>query len=132
MVYIFKKYLLHILLLVLIFSCSTLNADVYGGGNWETIGIGNLPCKEFNSNAQNSDHKEIASMWVSGYLTGINFTSQDVYDISNAEDIYMLTRSLIINCEAYPDKTLSEIATEMVYKRYQGKNYIPAKNKENK
>lgn len=117
--------------LALAFSCTTLHAEVYGGGYWETIGIGNMPCDVLLSNTQNTDYKEVVSVWVSGLLTGVNFTSQDVYDITEGEDIYMLTEALIAECEAHLDKTLSDIATEMVYTRYQGNKFVPAKDEKN-
>lgn len=117
--------------LALAFSCATLHAEVYGGGYWETIGIGNMPCDVVLSNTQNTDYKEVISVWISGFMTGVNFTSQDVYDITEGKDIYMLTEALIVECEVNLDKTLSDIATEMVYTRYQGNKFFPAKDKRN-
>ena len=121
-----KLFLFCVLLFKLV--CASLHAEIYGGGYWETIGIGNMPCEVLLSNSQNTDYKEVISVWVSGFLTGVNYTSHDVYDITNGEDIYMLTDALIVKCEKHPDKTLSDLVTEVVYSRYHGNEFVPAKD----
>ena len=117
------------LLLTFIFSLYMLKpvsvvADVYGGGFWEAMGLGNMQCKVYIANI-NDDmaYKELGAVWLSGFMSGVNFTSTDVYDITKGEDIYALTEQVIKKCEKQPDKLISDFATEMVYKRYQEKKY---------
>lgn len=118
--------------IMLVFYCTSLNAEIYGGGYWETIGIGNMPCNVLLSNNQNTDYKEVASVWVSGFLTGVNFSSKNIYDITKGKDIYLLTNKLISDCKIFPDKTLSDIVTEWAYKKYQEQDYTPANKTKNK
>jgi len=63
-------------------------------------------------------------------MSGVNFTSEDVYDITWNEDLYVLTDLVIKRCGEQPEKFLSDIATEMVYQRYQDKNYTPSESKQ--
>ena len=70
----------------------------------------------------------MGAVWLSGFMSGVNFTSSDVYDITWGEDIYVLTELVISRCKLQPEKLLSDIATEIVYTRYQDKNYTPVKD----
>ena len=65
-------------------------------------------------------------------MSGVNFTSEDVYDITWGEDLYVLTDLVITRCSENPIKLLSDVATEIVYKRYQDKNYSATKDIEAK
>ena len=127
-----RKYLFFIVVFVLAINSSSVNADVYGGGFWEAIGLGNMPCQEFTSKSEESGYKELGAVWLSGFMSGVNFTSSDVYDITWGEDIYVLTDLVIKRCEEHPDKLLSDIATQIVYKRYQDKNFTATKDLEDK
>ena len=119
-------------LLMAYFMCATnAKAEVYGGGYWETIGLGNVPCKVFLTKTEDEAYKELGAIWLSGLMSGINFTSSDVYDITKGEDIYILTELIITRCKLYPERLLSDIATAMVYTRYQDKNYTAAKDTKN-
>jgi hypothetical protein len=111
---------------------STAIAEVYGDGYWEAIGLGNMPCDEFLSKSENAGYKELGAVWLSGFMSGVNFTSSDIYDITWGEDIYVLTELVISRCKLQPEKLLSDMATEIVYKRYQDKNYTSIKDVENK
>ncbi|MCZ6565668.1 MAG: hypothetical protein O6852_05985 [Gammaproteobacteria bacterium] len=111
---------------------STAIAEVYGDGYWEAIGLGNMPCDEFLSKSENAGYKELGAVWLSGFMSGVNFTSSDIYDITWGEDIYVLTELVISRCKLQPGKLLSDMATEIVYKRYQDKNYTSIKDVENK
>jgi len=98
-------------------------ADVYGGGYWEIIGLGNMSCEELSAKAEDESYRELTAVWLSGFMSGVNFTSEDVYDITWGEDVYVL-RDLIINgCKQQPAKALADIASEIVYQRYEDKNY---------
>ncbi len=98
-------------------------AEVYGGGPWEAIGLGNMPCSEFIIKADEKGYKELGAIWLSGFMSGVNFTSEDVYDITWGEDLYVLTDLLTKRCTENPDELVSDIATDMVYKRYKNKNF---------
>ena len=126
------KHLFFIVVFVFVIKSNSVNADVYGGGFWEAIGLGNMPCKEFTSKSEESGYKELAAVWLSGFMSGVNFTSSDVYDITWGEDIYVLTDLVIKRCGEHPDKLLSDIATQIVYKRYQDKNFTATKDLEDK
>ncbi len=118
-----------ILFLILILSSSKISlAEVYGGGYWETIGMGNMSCAEFIEKAEESSYKELGAVWLSGFMSGINFTSSDVYDITWGEDIYVLTDLVITYCKEQPKRLFSDVATEIVYLRYKDKNYTSVKD----
>lgn len=106
-------------------------ADVYGGGYWEAIGLGNMPCEEFTAKTKDESYRELGAVWLSGFMSGVNFTSEDVYDITWGEDLYVLTDLVIKRCSENPQKLLSDIATEMVYQRYQDKNFSATKDVKN-
>jgi len=110
---------------------TTVIAEVYGGGYWEAIGLGNMPCEEFLPKSEDAAYKEISAVWLSGFMSGVNFTSSDVYDISWGEDMYVLTELVLMRCKQQPEKRLSDIVTEMVYIRYQDKNYTATKDVKN-
>ena len=120
--------------LFLMLLCSAyvldLSADVYGGGNWEAIGLGNMLCEEFVSKTKEEGYRELGAVWLSGFMSGVNFTSEDIYDITWGEDLYVLTDLVIKRCEGNPEKYLSDIATEMVYKRYKDNNFSATKDVE--
>ncbi|MEM7400375.1 MAG: HdeA/HdeB family chaperone [Pseudomonadota bacterium] len=103
-------------------------AEVYGGGYWEAIGLGNIQCSEFSERTKDEAHKELGAVWLSGFMSGVNFSSKNVYDITWGEDIYVLTDLLIKHCNDNPEKYLSDIATQMVYNRYKDKNYSATKD----
>lgn len=109
--------------LVLSFQLSSASAEVFGGGPWEVIGLGNMPCSEFSIKAEEKSYRELGAIWLSGFMSGVNFTSEDVYDITWGEDLYVLTDLLIKRCSEKPKDLLSDIATDMVYRRYQDKNF---------
>lgn len=121
-----NKSILVLILLACGFKSSSVIAEVYGGGFWEAIGLGNMPCGEYLAKTdKDAAYKELGAVWLSGFMSGVNFTSDDVYDITWGEDIYVLTDLVIKRCEQQPEKLVSDIATEMVYKRYKEKNYTP-------
>lgn len=122
------KHFLIIVLMIYTILPSVAMAEVYGGGYWEAIGLGNMPCEEFLSKTKDAAYKELGAVWLSGFMSGVNFTSSDVYDITWGEDIYVLTELVISRCKSQPEKLLSDIATEIVYTRYQDKNYTPVKD----
>lgn len=126
-----NKYVNNVSVIVLI-TCavtpSLAQADVYGGGFWETIGLGNMQCEEYLAKSNEPGFKELGAFWLSGFLSGINFTSTDVYDITWGEDIYVLTDLMAEGCEQQPNKVLADIASEMVYQRYQDKNFTASKD----
>jgi len=107
---------------------SNLAAEVYGGGRWEAIGLGNMQCSEFTIKTEEESYRELGAVWLSGFMSGVNFTSEDVYDITWNEDLYILTDLVIKRCGENPEKYLSDIATEMVYQRYKDKNFTATKN----
>lgn len=107
---------------------SNLSAEVYGGGNWEAIGLGNMTCEEFVSKTNEESYRELGAVWLSGFMSGVNFTSEDVYDITWGGDLYVLTDLVIQRCTENRDKYLSDIATEMVYKRYKDNNFTSKKD----
>jgi len=127
-----KKYYLFLLLSLIVCWNVTASAEVYGGGYWETIGIGNMSCVEFVTKSEDEAYKELGAVWLSGFMSGVNFTSNDVYDITWGEDIYVLTELVIKNCRAEPEKLFADVATEIVYIRYQDKNYTSLKEVETK
>jgi hypothetical protein len=98
-------------------------SQVYGDGPWEAIGLGNMPCDEFTVRVEEESYRELGAIWLSGFMSGVNFTSDDIYDITWGEDLYVLTDLLIRRCSENPKELLSDIATDMVYKRYQDKNF---------
>ena len=102
-----------------------LCAEVYGGGYWEAIGIGNMPCEKYllKINNDRNAYRELGAVWLSGFMSGINFSSEDIYDITWGEDIYVLTDLVIARCKNNSDKIISDIASEIVYTRYQDKNF---------
>ena len=102
---------------------SCVYADVYGGGYWEAIGLGNMSCEEFTVKTKDESYRELGAVWLSGFMSGVNYTSEDVYDITWGEDLYALTSLVIKRCSANPKKFLSDIITEMVYQRYKDKNF---------
>jgi len=104
-----------------------LAAEVYGGGHWEAIGLGNMQCSEFTIKSEEESYRELGAVWLSGFMSGVNFTSEDVYDITWNEDLYVLTDLVIKRCGESPEKFLSDIATEMVYQRYKDKNFTATK-----
>ena len=103
-------------------------ADVYGGGYWEAIGLGNITCEEFTAKTKDESYRELGAVWLSGVMSGVNFTSEDVYDITWGEDLYVLTDLVIKRCSENSKKLLSDIATEIVYQRYQDKNFTATKD----
>ncbi len=122
-------------LVIIISSCvinsSLVLADVYGGNYWEVIGLGNMQCEEYAAKAKDESYRELGAVWLSGFMSGVNFTSEDVYDITWREDLYVLTDLVIKRCGEQPEKLLSDIVTEMVYKRYQDNNFTATKDAEN-
>ncbi len=124
--------IIQILILAILISCSSpAIAEVYGGGYWEAIGLGNMPCKDFLAKTKDAAYKELGAVWLSGFMSGVNFTSSDVYDITWGEDIYTLTELVITRCKLQPEMLLSDIATEIVYTRYLDKNYTATKDVKN-
>ena len=41
-------------------------ADVYGGGYWEAIGLGNMSCEEFVAKSKDESYRELGAVWLSG------------------------------------------------------------------
>ena len=119
---------LQIVLMIGFMQINHASAEVYGGGFWEAIGLGNMPCKEFTTKTKQESYRELGAVWLSGFMSGVNFTSQDVYDITWGEDLYVLTDLMITRCNENPEKFLSDIATQMVYNRYKDKNYTATKD----
>jgi len=115
---------------LLFFYTANISAEVYGGGRWEAIGLGNMQCSEFVTKTVEESYRELGAVWLSGFMSGVNFTSDDVYDITWNEDLYVLTDLVIKRCEESPDDYLSDIATEMVYQRYKDKNYTASDDKQ--
>ncbi len=112
-----------IIFIALVIKPLSSMADVYGGDYWEVIGLGNMSCQELSVKAKDESYRELTAVWLSGFMSGVNFSSADVYDITWGEDLYTL-RDLIINgCEEHPKKVLADIASEMVYQRYQDENF---------
>ena len=124
----FKYNYYKLLISITLFYSPVGFADVYGGGYWEAIGLGNIQCSEFSEKAKEDSYKELGAVWLSGFMSGVNYTSNDVYDITWGEDIYVLTDLLIKRCNENPEKYLSDIATQMVYNRYKDKNYTATKD----
>lgn len=129
-----SKYIKNILV-VLFITCavqpSFVFAEVYGGGYWEAIGLGNMSCEEFTVKTKDESYRELGAVWLSGFMSGVNFTSEDVYDITWGEDLYVLTDLVIKRCSENPKKLLSDIATEMVYQRYKDKNFTAIQDVKN-
>lgn len=125
------KTTLSMVLMLLSFQSSSAYAEVFGGGPWEVIGLGNMPCNEFSNKAEEKSYRELGAIWLSGFMSGVNFTSEDVYDITWGEDLYVLTDLLIKRCSENPKKLLSDIATDMVYKRYKHNNFSSTKDVKN-
>jgi hypothetical protein len=119
----FKKIYFAVVLVLFMFQPLTAFAQVYGEGPWEVIGLGNMPCDEFTVKVEEESYRELAAIWLSGFMSGVNFTSEDIYDITWGEDLYVLTDLLIKRCSENPKDLLSDIASEMVYKRYKNKNF---------
>jgi len=117
--------------IVCVIQSSLAFAEVYGGGYWEAIGLGNMSCEEYVTKTKDEGYRELGAVWLSGFMSGVNFTSEDVYDITWGEDLYVLTDLVIMRCSENPKKLLSDVATEMVYKRYQDKNYSATKDVKN-
>jgi len=107
---------------------SNTHAEVYGGGHWEAIGLGNMQCSEFSTKTKEESYRELGAVWLSGFMSGVNFTSADVYDITWNEDLYVLTDLVIKRCGENPEMFLSDIATQIVYQRYQDKNFTATKD----
>ncbi len=117
-----------IILISVICNLPSALADVYGGSYWEAIGLGNMQCEEFTAKVNEKGYRELGAVWLSGFMSGVNFTSEDVYDITWGEDLYVLTDLVIKRCGEHPEKLLSDIATEIVYQRYQDKNFTATKD----
>lgn len=126
---IIKSILVVILVLLSAGFASKLAAEVYGGGTWEAIGLGNMQCEEFSVKVTDESYRELGAIWLSGFMSGVNFTSADIYDITWGEDLYVLTDLVISRCKQHPEKFLSDIATEMVYQRYQDKNFTASEDR---
>jgi len=45
-----------------------LAAEVYGGGHWEAIGLGNMPCSEFTKKTKEESYRELGAVWLSGFM----------------------------------------------------------------
>ena len=120
----------NLIAIVLIFSINSnlASAEVYGGGYWEAIGFGNMQCADFNAQDNQASYKELAAVWLSGFMSGVNFSSEDVYDITWGEDVYLLTDLVIKRCQGNPDKLISDVATQIVYNRYKDKNFTATKD----
>ena len=126
-----KNLILVIIIVVAVLKSSQAVAEVYGGGYWEVIGLGNMQCAEFNAQTDQKSYKELVAVWLSGFMSGVNFGSEDVYDITWGEDVYVLTDLVIARCEENSEKLLSDIATQIVYTRYQDENFTPTKDIKN-
>ena len=126
-----KKLILVIIVFLTVLKSSQAVAEVYGGGYWEVIGLGNMQCAEFNAQTDQKSYKELVAVWLSGFMSGVNFGSEDVYDITWGEDVYVLTDLVIARCEENSEKLLSDIATQIVYTRYQDENFTPTKDIKN-
>ena len=128
-----KRLLKSQLFLILIGSAyaSNLAAEVYGGGYWEAIGLGNMTCEELSAKTKEESYRELTAVWLSGFMSGVNFASEDVYDITWGEDLYVLTDLVIKRCGQSPEKLLSDVATKMAYQRYQDKNFSATKDVKN-
>lgn len=124
----YKKNIFAYVISVSMFLSPVCFAEVYGGGYWEAIGLGNIECSEFAEKVKDDGYKELGAVWLSGFMSGVNFSSKDIYDITWGEDIYVLTDLLIMRCNENPEKFLSDIATQMVYNRYKDKNYTATKD----
>ncbi len=125
----FKKIKLAVACILFSLQTPSALAEVYGGGPWEAIGLGNMPCNEYTVKAEEKSYRELGAIWLSGFMSGVNFTSEDVYDITWGEDLYVLTDLLIKRCSENPKKLVSDIVTEMVYQRYQDKNFTSSETK---
>ena len=84
-----------------IFFINTVFAkeSVYGGGEWEVIGIGNLPCEKYLENIKYDTYKDAVFNWVSGFMSGVNFSTTGVYDITNGDDIEIVMKLIERYCQ---------------------------------
>ena len=82
-----------------------------------------MSCEELSNKINDESYRELTAVWLSGFMSGVNFTSDDVYDITWGEDVYSLRDLIIKGCKQHPDKVLADIASELVYQRYQDKNF---------
>ncbi len=125
------KKILKIAIVLGVLKAPLVFAEVYGGDYWEAIGLGNMQCEEFSAKVDEKGYRELGAVWLSGFVSGVNYTSEDIYDITWGEDLYVLTDLVIKRCGEHPEKRLSDIATEMVYQRYQDKNFSATKDVKN-
>ena len=94
-----KRILSTYLLTIFLLSSNLAKADVYGGGEWEVIGIGNIPCEQFLKKFNKGSFRESISDWVSGFMSGVNYSSKGVYDITNGDDIKITMKLIEKYCE---------------------------------
>lgn len=84
-------------------------------GRYAIKGVGQMSCATFNEalDAEREDAKA-ALIWLSGYLTGINASVPETFDVVSWQSEGMIAQALRNRCASSPEEPLAQAIAAMV------------------
>ena len=99
-------------------SLSVLLTQGWAGdneGRYAVKGVGLMSCQTFADGLENqSSEARDALMWLAGYLTAINASSGETFDIVSWQSEGMIAQALSAACGNQPDQPLAQAVAAMV------------------
>ncbi|MEO1041145.1 MAG: peptidoglycan-binding domain-containing protein [Pseudomonadota bacterium] len=84
-------------------------------GHYAVKGTGQMTCAAFNTAlSDQSPDAKAALNWVAGYLTAVNATTTETFDIVSWQSEGMITRTLSVRCASVPNMPLARAVSDMV------------------
>ncbi len=95
------------------YSSFILASDIHG--RYWIYGVGRQTCKTYLDARHNGGYSEISyKNWVSGYLTSVNRSADDTYNLLGQNDFQGAMAWLDQYCEKQPDNTIYMAIDNMV------------------
>jgi hypothetical protein len=108
--------IVQVVLLATLLLPATAQAGPNSVGGYTVLGQGNLPCGEWTKrHAEKDARADVLSVWVTGYLTGINGSAAaGPSDITKGMDLGSLDAWIDDYCAQHPLDSLATAAKELV------------------
>jgi hypothetical protein len=123
-----RKAIIFLMAIVFSFGTTVSYSNPYMGGEYQTLGIAVNSCGTYVSDFNNAQRKVLYGTWITGYITGINYSNSDISDISGGLDTEALLKWIYNYCEQYPLKKVSNGAHYLVQELYESGAYTRSSN----
>ena len=108
---------------MLLFGPVVCHSNPYAGGTFQVFGVATTSCGKYISHFNDVRWKVLYRNWVTGFMTGVNYSSKDIDDISGGLDSDALLKFIYNYCEENPLKTVSDGAHYLVQELYDSGAY---------